>query len=532
MALRGHLDWLSRRQLIGWARDESAPDTPVSLVVTVDGRAVGRCLADRPRDDLVQAGIGHGRYGFDFAFPDHVLPALARCEVAVRREGDGAVLPGSPRMLDAIVAFDDDLRDRLDRVLAEPVDTVEGERRLAFLLEQVRRLRQIQADRQVRPNAVAADRPRALVIDVTMPSTGRDAGSNAILSHIRSLQRLGYAVTFVPAEIIGDGTELEADGVSCCLYPWYATVEEVLRRNAGAFALVYLHRVDTAGRYAQIVRDTQGRARLVYSVADLYHLRTDRQAAVEGRADLAAYARHLRFLELTAAQAADAVITHSTHEAALLRQHIPAERIHVVPWSVAPRPTERPFTTRQGVAFIGNFRHRPNLDAAHWLIEAIMPELAALGPDIPCRLVGAGMPDSLRALTRSRSGIEAVGQVPDLGTVFDQARLTVAPLTYGAGVKGKVLDSLAAGVPCACTSVAAEGLDLPSPLADLIADTPPGLARSIAALHGDEGLNRACAEAGLAYVRDYLNEARLDALMRAVTGQPASVAGADASVAA
>jgi len=283
--------------------------------------------------------------------------------------------------------------------------------------------------------------------------------------------------------------------------------------------LVYLHRVDTAGRYAQLVRDTQRGARLVYSVADLHHLRTSRQAEVEGRPDLASYAEHLRFLELTAARAADAVITHSTVEAALLRQKIPAETVHVVPWAVVPRPTEVPYSERRGLAFIGGYRHRPNVDAARFLIEAVMPAVAALDTEIPCLLVGSGMPDSLRALATVRPGVEAVGHVVELASVFDRVRLTVAPLAYGAGVKGKVLDSLAAGVPCVCTPAAAEGLDLPEPLAELVADTSAGLARSIAALHGDEGLNRACSESGLAYVAEHLSDGRVDRLMQLATGR-------------
>ena len=520
MALRGHVDWLTRQQMIGWAQDTAAPDTNVSLVVSVDGRVVGRCLADRLRDDLVREGIGHGRYGFDFAFPDGILPALARCTVAVRREGDGTVLPGSPRALDPITAFDEDLQGRLARALAEAVDEAEADRRLAFLLDQAQRLRRGRAERH---GALASSqgRARALVIDTVMPAADRDAGSNAILSHMRSLQRLGYAVTFVPTDLIGDATTLKAEGITACLHPWYASVEEVLRRNAGAFALVYLHRVDTAGRYTQLVRDTQRGARLVYSVADLHHLRTARQAEVEGRADLAAYAEHMRFLELNAARAADAVITHSTYEAALLRRHIPAERVHVVPWSVTPRSTPVPFGARRGLAFIGGYGHRPNVDAARYLIEAVMPVVPVPDAAIPCLLVGDEMPGSLRTLAASRQGIEAVGRVDDLATVFDRVRLTVAPLAYGAGVKGKVVDSLAAGVPCVCTPAAAEGLDLPDPLVGLIAETPAGLARSIAALHEDEALNRACTEAGLTYVADRLSEGRLDRLMKAATGRHA-----------
>jgi len=148
MALRGHLDRLSRRQMIGWAQDTAPPDTPASVFVSVDGRVVGRCLADRPREDLVRAGIGHGRYGFDFAFADGALPALARCTIAVRREGDGAMLPGSPRSLDPIAAFDEDLQEGLACALAEPVDDIELDRRLAFLLDQAERLRRAPAQRR------------------------------------------------------------------------------------------------------------------------------------------------------------------------------------------------------------------------------------------------------------------------------------------------------------------------------------------------------------------------------------------------
>ncbi|KNY21199.1 glycosyl transferase [Methylobacterium sp. ARG-1] len=519
MALRGHVDRLSRRQVIGWARDEAAPDSTVALVVVVDGRAVGRCLADRPRDDLVAAGEGHGRHGFDFAFPDGALPALARCTVSVRRDGDGAVVPGSPLVLDPITTFDADLRGRLSLALAEPVDAAERARRLAFLMEEVQRLRQAAADE---PGATrdSDTRPRALVIDATLPATTRDAGSNAILSQVRSLQRLGYAVTFAPVDMVGDAETLEAHGVRCCLSPWYATVEEVLRRHAGAFALVYLHRVDTAGRYAQLVRDTQRHARLVYGVADLHHLRTARQAEVEGRADLAAYADHLRFLELHAARASDAVITHSTYEAEILGAHIPRERVHVVPWAVDPRPTAVPFAARRGLAFVGGYGHRPNLDAALFLIESVVPELTArgAGAELPCLLAGSVMPERLRELAAVRPGVEPVGWVPDLALLFDRVRLSVAPLAYGAGVKGKVLDSLAAGVPCVCTPAAAEGLDLPEPLAGLVADTPAGLAQAILALHEDEALNRACAAAGLAYIVSMNGEGRVDARMQAAAG--------------
>ncbi len=178
-----------------------------------------------------------------------------------------------------------------------------------------------------------------------------------------------------------------------------------------------------------------------------------------------------------------------------------------------------PFACRRGVAFIGGYKHRPNVDAAQYLIETVMPAVALA---IPCLLVGSGMPDHLQRLAAARPRIEAIGHVSDLNAIFDRVRLTVAPLAYGAGIKGKVLDSLAAGVPCVCTPAAAEGLDLPEPLAELVANTPVEMARSIAALHEDEGLNRACVEAGLAYMRTRHSEDQVDLALQRVAGLPAA----------
>ncbi|PIK73510.1 glycosyl transferase, partial [Methylobacterium frigidaeris] len=165
----------------------------------------------------------------------------------------------------------------------------------------------------------------------------------------------------------------------------------------------------------------------------------------------------------------------------------------------------------------GGYGHRPNVDAALWLVDAVMPEIEALGGALPCLLVGSDMPDSLRSLQRHE--VDPVGHVADLAALFDRVRLTVAPLRFGAGVKGKVLDSLAAGIPCVCTPAAAEGMDLPHQLLDLVAATPDGLARSIRALHDDEALNRTCSEAGLAYIAAQTDETRIDGLMAAAIGR-------------
>jgi hypothetical protein len=144
---------------------------------------------------------------------------------------------------------------------------------------------------------------------------------------------------------------------------------------------------------------------------------------------------------------------------------------------VTPTACNTSFAARAGLAFIGSVGHDPNLDAVVWLIEEIMPRVWRRDPSIICRIVGAGWPDMFRGHLDRR--VQLVGAVPELATLFDQVRLTVAPLRFGAGIKGKVLDSLAAGVPCAMTEIAAEGLALTPPLRSLVGQTPDQLANLV-----------------------------------------------------
>jgi len=136
-------------------------------------------------------------------------------------------------------------------------------------------------------------------------------------------------------------------------------------------------------------------------------------------------------------------------------------------------------------------------------------------------LVGNDMPEQLRRLCKD--GVVAIGYVEDLAEIFDRVRLTVAPLTYGAGVKGKVIDSLGAGLPCVGTPIAAEGLDLPETLQACIAESADALAALICNLHDNEQANEACGRAGIEYVKTAFSNERLDAGIRRVFGPAAAV---------
>lgn len=533
MGLQGNIERADRHGVQGWVRDEADLPRPVSLVVEVDGQPVTRVLANTYREDLEKAGIGNGRHGFHLKL-DGLVPTATHI-VRLITEVGGADIPGSPIIVPPALRFDAEMQDALTRMLPDVESDAELTRRAAFLAQQVDRLLQLRAEqRSGRLDRTAhrhfrarwsgrgaASEPavprRALIIDDLVPDLMRDAGSQAVISHALSLQRLGFAVTFAPANMDGGESvpELEALGIACCCAPWCSSIEEVLRREAGSFDLIYLHRGSNV-RYLPLLRHHQPRARVIYSVADLHHLRLARQAEVEQRPELRDASARVRTVELSAARFVDSVITHSSFEAALLQRDLPGLKVHVIPWSMPLQPTEVPWAGRTGCAFIGSYNHPPNLDAAWWLIQEIMPAVRAQDSRIECRLVGSNMPDSLRAAVSP--GVKPLGTVENLAGLFSLVRLTVAPLAFGAGIKGKVLQSYAAGIPCACSQVAAEGLDLPPLLQETVASDAEGIARVILRLHNDEVFNAACSQAGLAYVAERLSEARLDALMREALG--------------
>lgn len=101
MTMRGSIDVLSHRRIVGWAWEMDAPDVPVAILVAVDRRVLGRCRADLFREDLAIEGIGTGRCGFALDLPVGLLSPRQDYAISVRREGDGAHLPGSPYVLPA-----------------------------------------------------------------------------------------------------------------------------------------------------------------------------------------------------------------------------------------------------------------------------------------------------------------------------------------------------------------------------------------------------------------------------------------------
>jgi glycosyltransferase involved in cell wall biosynthesis len=277
-----------------------------------------------------------------------------------------------------------------------------------------------------------------------------------------------------------------------------------------------------AARYLDPIRAASPAVRVIFDTVDLHYLREQRRADVEGDPAAAREAELTRSMELGVAGASDMVWVTSTHEASLLQRDAPGARVAIVPNIHRVREEVPPFGPRRDLLFIGGFQHQPNEDAVVYFSREIMPLVRSRLAGV--RLIVAGSHVTSRVLELTCDDIDVRGFVPEAGPLFDAVRLSVAPLRYGAGVKGKISQSLAMGVPVVTTTVGAEGMGLRHGLHAIIADEPEAFAQGIADLYADEtawsrlsSAGRRHVEASMGYeavrghIKDLLRTLRLQA---------------------
>jgi glycosyltransferase involved in cell wall biosynthesis len=193
--------------------------------------------------------------------------------------------------------------------------------------------------------------------------------------------------------------------------------------------------------------------------------------------------RRRRSHELRTYRGADLLVTVTGEDAAALRAEEGIPRLVHVPNIVVslPRAT-RP--RKPALLFIGGFLHQPNVDGVHWFAREVFPLVRSRIPDATFTVVGSHPPPDILAL-RETPGIDVVGFVADTRPWLDDAAVSVAPLRYGGGMKGKVTEALSGALPVVTTSFGAQGLDAVSGVHLHVADTPEAFADAVTACLGD-----------------------------------------------
>ncbi len=345
---------------------------------------------------------------------------------------------------------------------------------------------------------------RVLVIDHCTPTPNQDAGSVTVFNLLLLLREMGFQITFIPESnflyMPEYSTALQRAGIEVLYAPYAVSVEDHLQVHGPRYDLAFLFRPAVAHMYIQSIRKYCPTAKVLFHTVDLHFLRMGREAELLNDSSRQKQAAEMRQTELDAIRAADATIVHSTVELELLHHDVPDARIHVFPLIIDTPGTTRSFHDRHDVVFIGGYQHQPNVDAVQFFVSGVMPLLRQRIPGIRFFAVGSNPPAELLAM--SGGDVIITGFVEDLNSLLGQMRVSVAPLRYGAGIKGKIGSALAVGLPVVATSIAAEGMVLRKGEHILVADGVEELAAAVAELHEDERLWQRLHKSGLEFARE------------------------------
>jgi glycosyltransferase involved in cell wall biosynthesis len=348
---------------------------------------------------------------------------------------------------------------------------------------------------------------RILVIDHHLPMPDRDSGSLRMFKILSILYRLGHHVTFLPdnlADIPSYADKLRERGIEVVHYPHAKTVREYLQRRGTTFDVVILSRCDFARKHILDVRQHAPQSRVVFDTVDLHFLRQDREADLVGDPELKRKAQEKCVVEYELIDQADETWVVSPAEQELLHLARPEKSIEVVSNIVDVSGSAVPFSMRRDMLFIGSFQHPPNVDAILYFTREIFPLIRKQLSGVKFYIIGDKAPPEVISLADEE--IVVTGFQPDVSPYFDTIKLSVAPLRFGAGVKGKINHSMGYGVPVVATSIAVEGMSLTTETDAMIADNATSFAAAVIRLYQSEELWTRLSCNGLAKTKELFSE--------------------------
>ena len=361
-------------------------------------------------------------------------------------------------------------------------------------------------------------RKRVLIVDATTPTPDQDSGSLRMLNLMRVLIDLDVQVSFLPdnrAFVARYTPALQELGVEALYSPYASDPVRFLRERGREFDLVILSRHYVAASYLGLVRLYAPQAKLAFDTVDLHYLREQRAADLAGKADLARHAAATRTQELKLIRECDVTLVVSPAEQALLGKDAPGARIEVLSNVHEVFGCRTGFGQRRDLVFVGGFQHPPNTDAVLWFVNEVFAQVRAQLPDLRFHVIGSKVPDAIRALADEHVIVH--GFVADLAPFMDGCRISVAPLRYGAGVKGKVNMAMSYGLPVVATPIAVEGMHVRAGDEVLVAETADAFAAALLRLYRDEDLWNRLSAHGLANVEQHFSfAAAREALRRIV----------------
>lgn len=343
---------------------------------------------------------------------------------------------------------------------------------------------------------------RILVIDIDIPKFDRDAGSARMRELLKILVLLDYEVTFISDTFNRDGPykqDLRSDGI-----------EVISGRIAGLillmwtkkyFSKIILSRPGISQEYLKYLRKFMPESKIIYDTVDLHWIRLARMANILGSKEKFVESKRIKRIELANIRSADLTLAISQDEKLKILKEIPSAKVEVFPVIYHTSSRRSSFEDSSEILFIGNFSHSPNEDAVLYFINEILPHVVNQIKNIKFNIVGANMPTSI--INLKSENINPLGYVDDVSELFKNSRLFVCPLRFGAGIKGKLIQSLAFGLPVVSTSIGIEGIFMRDGENCSVADDAIGFAKKVVELYFNDSMWNLYSTEGIGLVEKY-----------------------------
>jgi GT2 family glycosyltransferase len=350
-------------------------------------------------------------------------------------------------------------------------------------------------------------KPTILVIDSYVPLYDRESGCVRLLNILKLLLNLGYSVIFFPDNGYPEQpytSVLQQLGIEV-IYgtPQRYNLEEKLIKYLPLIDGVWLCRPELCDKYMDLIR-LKTKVPIIYDTIDLHFLRLKRQKDyLDPSYQNTSWSwETYQKLELNYANQAEATVVVTEDEKQVLSS-LGVKNVWVIPniHEEIYLSEKVAFDQRSGLVFIGSYNHPPNIDAVKWLCLEIMPLVWASRPDITVNLLGSNLKDEVKELASDK--VVVTGYVPEVEPYFQKSRVFVAPLRFGAGMKGKIGQSLSLGLPTITTRIGAEGMGLIDHQDVLIADTAEEFAQAVIELYDNRELWQKLADNSLETIKRY-----------------------------
>ena len=364
----------------------------------------------------------------------------------------------------------------------------------------------VEVQSQMRKNAVKRDGAvRIVFVEAGVPKPDRDAASVTHIWYLRIMYDLGFEIVYISA-FSGELEETYCEplyrmGIKVIRADSPSELQNRVKEELHANAVLFVCRAFIGLHVIPLVKKNSPEVKIIFNTVDLDFLRNER-LAIETR-DVLKLQESLimQFGELELVSLADETLVVSSFEKELLSREFPSKSIHHVRLPYLASEYKPSFLETSSVIFVGGFKHKPNHHAALYLIREIWPRVRELDPRIDLKIVGSDAPKEILSLEDPSNGINILGFVPDLDELIQTSRITVAPLLYGAGAKGKVLQSLSLGIPVIGTKIAAEGMGLIDGSTILVSENPQDFAKNIVDLYSNQERWESLQDISMKFVR-------------------------------